>query len=924
MKSTSSGTNGRVVGAESPWRDSWAGIVWTLLFVVAGAVLCFVPLFNVLGYESSLVLAILASVAGVRQGVRAVVRGRGGEGALGHGAGPASGRPGGRGAGRHSGRPGSRAGRGVLAGDRASEAPLAAVVTLFVRAFVGVLLPLLLPLLLLLLNGLRVRNCSYGAGLAFFVMLPVLSGACAAGVGVVAGLASDRPGGAYVAGYGVLVASLAWSLWRFLAAPAIFSFDPFFGYYPGALYDEEVAIGMPFLAARALHMALLMATLWGAALLLHGDTLTVEGPWRGRVGHRRHIGSREGDGGRGGLFLSWLLVSVVAGALLWGSGRLGGRGDRAALRRHLTAEVRTPHFVLRYRPGGAVAHDIQLLAREHELRYAQLRTLLGVEPLWRTPGWARLIGLDEEPVGADGAPRVVSYLFDTLDEKRRLMGAGYTYIAKPWRREMYLHHEAWPHPVLRHELAHIFGGAVGDRLLRLASRYGLPQPGMVEGFAVAADWRSSGDLDVHQVVRAMRHAGLEPPLASVFSLRFYRLPSSIAYTVAGSFCRYLLTNHGAGPLLDAYRRGGMTTDFAAAYGRPFADLERDWRRFIDGKPVADSDREVARERLRRPAVFHKVCAHELAVRKAQARSAAAGGDFDTALRLLSSVCSDDPGEPAHAAERMELLLSAEQFEDAERAAQALLGHPARTGVLESRAQARLGDLAVLRGDLATARRYYTAAAALPDSEGALRQTVAKLTMLGGPEGAARTDGTPTAAGAGAPEPGAAVPPQPIAATVATVARDAVLRVLVGEPLSLRAGRMRRNEGRGDALSVYLLRDAITAQPELGLPHYILGRLLYDRGGYDEAQTELGLSLSAGLPDERFVYQAMLLRGQAALLAGRAGEAAQILSELRDRVAAAGGASAASPSTGRTPGGGRLLDVEDMLDRARLWDTLPRP
>ena len=59
-------------------------------------------------------------------------------------------------------------------------------------------------------------------------------------------------------------------------------------------------------------------------------------------------------------------------------------------------------------------------------------------------------------------------------------------------------------------------------------------------------------------------------------------------------------------------------------------------------------------------------------------------------------------------------------------------------------------------------------------------------------------------------------------------------------------------------------------------------------------------------------------------AGRAGEAAQILSELRDRVAAAGGASAAPPPAGRTPGGGRLLDVEDMLDRARLWDTLPRP
>ena len=34
---------------------------------------------------------------------------------------------------------------------------------------------------------------------------------------------------------------------------------------------------------------------------------------------------------------------------------------------------------------------------------------------------------------------------------------------------------------------------------------------------------------------------------------------------------------------------------------------------------------MAHDRLRRPAVFHKVCAHELALRKQQARLAAAAG-----------------------------------------------------------------------------------------------------------------------------------------------------------------------------------------------------------------------------------------------------------------------------------------------------------
>ena len=37
----------------------------------------------------------------------------------------------------------------------------------------------------------------------------------------------------------VLLSALA-SLWRFVGTPAIYSYDPFFGYYPGALYDEAV------------------------------------------------------------------------------------------------------------------------------------------------------------------------------------------------------------------------------------------------------------------------------------------------------------------------------------------------------------------------------------------------------------------------------------------------------------------------------------------------------------------------------------------------------------------------------------------------------------------------------------------------------------------------------------------------------------
>src|SRR5581483_11912395 len=122
----------------------------------------------------------------------------------------------------------------------------------------------------------------------------------------------------------------------------------------------------------------------------------------------------------------------------------------------------------------------------------------------------------------------------------------------------------------------------------------------VEGLAVAADWRG-GKLTAHQAVKAMRESRLEPSLGQVFGLSFLSISSARAYTVAGSFCRYLLDRHGPGPLLAVYREGGRRAAFARAYGAPFAALQAEWSRFIDEQKVAAPDREVERERVRRPA-----------------------------------------------------------------------------------------------------------------------------------------------------------------------------------------------------------------------------------------------------------------------------------------------------------------------------------
>ncbi|MCS6915759.1 MAG: hypothetical protein RMK29_21360 [Myxococcales bacterium] len=791
-----------------------AGLLWSALLGIAGVGLCFVPLFDVLGYEASLVLALLTSLAAVHLGTSAVCQ--------------------------------ARLEQSPADREAADARPLGAVAGCFGRALRSCLAALALPLLALSANGLRVRNCNYLSGLAFFLLMPVLSAACGAALGTGCGLLVRRRWQAVILGWVLVVASLGWALLRFLRAPAIYAYDPFFGYFPGALYDEEVAVPRSLLVARLLHGAWIAAGLLLCAVLLDGHGLHL------RLWCRR---------GRGGLAVALLLCSAVVVAGQSQVSALGIHRDAAALERVLSAERRTPHFVLRYNPSGPVAREIDLYAREHELRYRQLRDLLGVEPRWQTPWLARLLGLES------GRHAVVSYLFDSARQKQELMGAGGTYIAKPWRREIYLQHEGWPHSVLRHELAHVFLGAAGDPLLRLSLRRGIPHQGMIEGMAVAADWRGGGALAPHQMVKAMREAGLEPPLEQIFGLSFLTVPAGRAYAVAGSFCRYLLERFGPGPMLAVYRQGGAPEAFSRALGVPFARLAAEWRAFIDRQPVAPREREVERERVRRPAVFYKVCAHELALRRQQAREAQARGEVARAERLLRSICHDDPAEPRHWADLMEFYFAAGLREQAQAAARQLLGHPRCTPVLQGRALALLADLAWLRGAEQEARDGWRAALERPLDEAQQRLLIAKISAL-----ADRRAG------------------------------PLLLRVLVGEPGGASVGE------RDGSLDLYFLQRAVEMAPEGGLSHYLLGRQLYHRGGHAEAAAVLGRSVALGLPDRRLVLQAHRLRAQALLRAGDPdGALAELQVLLRQLL----------PDEEA-----QRMEVLDWTDRARSWARLP--
>jgi hypothetical protein len=569
-------------------RYGWRLFFWAGILALLAAALDAVPLFNLLGYDFSFVLGLVTALAGVDVGQGVVAHGR-------------------------------RAGR-VLSPARAVGEAIVATWAL-----------LLIPLLLSLVNALRVRNCNLQAGLAFFALLPVCTGAYAAGAGaVVASFVRGRGGRALA--FAVPFLSVVWALWRLYRDPAVFAFDPFAGYFPGPIYDE--ALRPPL---RLVWYRLANATWLGAAVattdwLCRGSTEGARQPARDLLKPRLA-----------------LVVLLLIGSLAWyeARGALGFHVQRADLAKLLARETRSEHFVLRSDRTAESDADIALAMQDLEFRYFQLHKLLAVEP--RLP--------------------VRVYRFPSALAKKDAVGAATTLFARPWSSEIFVQADRFPAQRLRHELAHVFASAFGDPLfgVSLAWHFHGPIPwptlasGLVEGLAEAADFDNpDGRATTHEEAAAMFALGLAPDLRRSLGSGFTFESGPRAYTIVGSFCRYLLETYGADKLRALYRSAG---DFPGVYGRALPSLESEWRAFLARLPADPNSRADAEETFRRPAIFQKACARELAARVSEAHSLWGTAPTE-AIALLASTCIDDPNEPTYRLDLAEAQVAAGQSEEA--------------------------------------------------------------------------------------------------------------------------------------------------------------------------------------------------------------------------------------------------------------------
>jgi tetratricopeptide (TPR) repeat protein len=655
----------------------------------------------------------------------------------------------------------------------------------FAAASLLALLVLVLPVVVAIGRTLAATPCDPFAAIGLFALLAIPSALLACGAGLWAGHAVSRAWRAGLLYAGVVAASLIASLWPLWAGPQVFALNHFLGYFPGPLYDEALYVDGRLLAYRAL-------TLLWTGLSLLGATHALERREKALV-RRKGLGR----------LAAWILLLGAIGLFFVLGPSLGLITRTRDLERALGGRVETAHLVLHFQAAKPI-EEVRRLERDLELRFEQVARFLG----------------------SASSEKIQVWLYESPASKRLLVGASETSFSKPWRHEIHIQDEPFPHPVARHELAHAMAAFFGSAPFRVSARDGvLVNMGIVEGLAVASDNRTD-ELTLHQWAAAMRRLHLAPDIREIVGpVGFWRQAPARAYTLAGSFLRFLQNRYGSAALRSLYPTG----DFQQAFDLELHALATEWETFLDGVRLDERALHAAQIRFERSSLFERPCARESAVvcARAEQRSRV---DPQAAVSLWRRCQAVEPNSLDALQGEAGLLAARGRAGEARQLWESVLAKPQLTEAERARALMALGDLAWTGGARNEARQRFQAALSLHRDRATDRMAAIKLEAL-------RDDHA-----------------------------EAALRRYFERPIP-------------DLPEILGLEELSLAEPQNPVAPYLIGRQLLQRGAPAEAARYLERARSLGFLDRQVSLECLRLLAKAHYLAGDCPAAVGVLGEL---------------------------------------------
>jgi len=646
-----------------------------------------------------------------------------------------------------------------------------------------------------LLHALRVGLCDLPGGALFFLLTAGVGGVMGGVWGAVVaeacrGRRRRRLACVLLALAGPL-AGVAVSVARFYGSPMVFAYDPFFGYFSGSLYDTVVDVRTELWTYRA-----------GSLCTIAGTALVAS------VMRGRQAATPPSEG-------MALTVLPTRGAPL---GRLVAGAALLAL--SLASCVEGPRLG-HWQTAASIATALGARASGTRCDVVCTDSLLPDQAALLLRDCEEEIVADERRLGAHLDSRLTAYVFEDANQKRRLMGAAETSIAKPWRREVYVQVAGYPHPVLGHEVAHVVAGTFARGPFRVAGRLGgfLPDPGLIEGMAVATS-PDDDELTDGQWARAMLDLGTLPDVRSLFSLTFLGQNADKSYTVAGAFVDWVIGRWGSGVVRAWY--GGASLD--ALTGQGWGELDEAFRAWLRALAMPQAAAAYARARFERPSVWARRCPHVVDALDRAADRCRDEHRFAQAESLYRSAVDRDAHDWHALFDRARLdsrfgprPLGREELDRI-----ASDDHAPQNW--RDRAEEALADDDLLQGRAADAARKYAAIAGRTLEEDAARTLEVK------------------ALGAGDPD-----------------ARGAVAALLIGEP-----------GHPADAWSGALLLGVWAGDVRDPLASYLVGKNLVRHEDWARASVWLDRALASGPPTARIGREVLRQRAICACALGDAG------------------------------------------------------
>jgi tetratricopeptide (TPR) repeat protein len=582
------------------------------------------------------------------------------------------------------------------------------------------------------------------------------------------------------------IAGIAASLGRYYTSPIIFAFDQFFGYFSGTLYDTEIDGLERLLSYR-------VGTLGWIAVLYAASRVVIRAAAGGLALRWSGKPAALGLGGAG--------FVVAVGIMIYGP-ELGHYQTVASIHSELGHLAESERCRVVYARGIA-QRDAHALARDCDAHVRQQERYFQIE----------------------GPPKVTVYLFASPGQKGRLMGARHVNIAKPWRQEVYLSARSYPHPVLGHEIAHVMAGQFGQGPFAVSGPLAgwIPDPGRIEGVAVAASPREGDDLTLTEWARAMRDLELLPQLTDIFRLGFLGQNSSKAYTVAGAFVHWLAEEHG----IDAVEKWYSGVPLETVAGKGLEELQVDFLGSLEKVEVSEQAMAVAKARFDRPGFFGRRCPHQVDSLSRKAQRMLSKLDPPAARKNFEKVLELDPDNFEARAGLGGCAFRERELKQAEDAYDGLLTDERLSATQRAAIHESLGDVAYEAGKLEEAGKQYAAATKLVVNQDRLRALSIKQRVL---------------------SKGDAADPSHVA----------VSELLIGDPML----------GRSWPVAAEWLGRWSNEAPKDAIADYLLGKNHFHRGRWARAAQALDRALDRGIDDPLVLAEALRSRMKVACALGQ--------------------------------------------------------